>query len=315
MENNQKKSGVSVIMNCLNCAKYLGEALDSVFSQTYRDWEIIFWDNASIDNSAKIAKSYGEKVKYFRSEKTCPLGKARNLALEKATGEYFAFLDCDDIWLPEKLEKQVSTFTNDSKIGLVFSDAIYFNKKGKTFQLYGKKKPSEGYVFGQLLKKNFLCLSAVVIKKGTLSGLNEWFDSRFSHMEDTDLFLRIAYNWKLAYVNDVLVKYRMHEESWTSKHYLSFPGEKEILIRKLLGLHPNLIKEYGYELKAMQTRISYEKFASYWKNGERKKARQYLKPFLKLDKKLSLPYVFSYFFPFSFYIFLLRIYIKRVYSP
>lgn len=315
MENNQKKPSVSVIMNCLNCDRYLGEALDSVFSQTYRDWEIIFWDNASTDNSAEIAKSYGEKVKYFQSEKTYPLGKVRNLAIEKAAGEYIAFLDCDDIWLPDKLEKQIPIFNNDSKTGLVFSDAIYFNEKGKTFQLYDKKKPPEGYVFGQLLKKNFLCLPTVVIKKETLSGLNEWFDSRFNCIEDADLFLRIAHDWKVAYVNDVLVKYRMHEKSWTSIHCLFSPEEKELLIRKFLDLYPNLKEEYSHELKAIQIQISYEKFASYWKNNEKKMARQYLKPFFKLDKKLLLLYIFSYFFPFSFFIFLLHICRKKIYSP
>lgn len=315
MKNNQKKPVVSVIMNCLNCSKYLGEALDSVFSQTYKDWEIIFWDNASTDNSAKIAKSYGEKVKYFRSEKTYPLGKARNLTIEKAAGEYLAFLDCDDIWLPKKLEKQVPIFKKDPKVGLVFTDAVYFNKKGKVFQLYGKKKPPEGYVFRQLLKKYFLCLSAAIIRKETLSGLNEWFDCRFNYIEDADLFLRIAHGWKLAYINDILSKYRMHEGSWTSRQYFSFPEEEELLLKKLLDLYPNLTKEYGNELKAMQSHVAYEKFASYWKNNERKRARQYLRPFLKLDKKLILLYIFSYFLPFAFYIFLLRTYKRKVYSP
>lgn len=302
-------------MNCLNCAEYLGEALDSVFSQTYENWEIIFWDNASTDNSAEIAKSYGKKVKYFRSEKTHPLGKARNLALERAVGEYIAFLDCDDIWLSEKLEKQIPIFNNDSKIGLVFSDAVYFNEKGKTFQFYGKKKPPEGYIFRQLLKKYFLCLSTIVIKKETLLGLRDWFDERFNCTEDMDLFLRIAHDWKLSCVNDVLARYRMHGESWTSSHCLFFPEEKELLIRKLLDLYPDLTKEYSRELKAIQTQIGYEKFASYWKNSDKKKARQELRPFLKSDKKLLLLYIFSYFFPFSFYIFLLRTFKRRVYSP
>ncbi|MFA6387273.1 MAG: glycosyltransferase [Candidatus Paceibacterota bacterium] len=302
-------------MNCLNCAEYLGEALDSVFSQTYKNWEIILWDNASMDNSAEIAKSYGERVKYFRSDKTYPLGRARNLAIEKATGRYVAFLDCDDIWLPEKLEKQISALSSDSEVGLVFSDAIYFNKKSKSFQLYGKNKPPEGYVFGSLLKKWFLCLSTVVIKKETLSGLNEWFDARFNYIEDTDLFLRIAYDWKIAYVDDVLAKYRMHEESWTYKYYLFFPEEKEILVKKLLNLYPNLSKEYSCELKAMQAHINYEKFVLYWKKNERKRARQYLRPFIMSDKKLLLAYIFSYFFSFPFFMFLLRAYREKTYSP
>lgn len=311
MEN--RKPVVAVIMNCLNCAKYLGEALDSVFSQTYKDWEIIFWDNASIDNSAEIAKKYGEKVKYFRSDKTHPLGEARNLAVERATGEYIAFLDCDDIWLSEKLEKQIPIFNNDPKIGLVFSDAIYFNEKGRVFQLYGKKKPPENYIFRQLLKQNFLCLSTVIIKKETLLGLRDWFDKRFNYIEDRDLFMRIAHDWKLSYVDDALTKYRMHKESWTSRYCFLSYEEEELMVKKFLDLYPDLMKEYGNEVKTMQTKIGCKKFVSYWENGDDKRARQYLWPFIKSDKKLLLPYILSYFFPYSFFIFLLHIYRKKTY--
>ena len=111
---------VSVIMNCFNGEKYLREAIDSVYAQTYKNWEIIFWDNASTDNSAEIAKSYDEKLRYFRGEKTVPLYAARNLALKQAKGKYIAFLDCDDYWLPQKLERQVEIFESDKKIGLVY---------------------------------------------------------------------------------------------------------------------------------------------------------------------------------------------------
>ena len=83
---------VSIIMNCLNGERYLRQAIDSVFNQTYTEWEIIFWDNVSTDKSAEIAKSYGERVRYFKSTKTYPLGKARNLAIEKAQGDFIAFL-------------------------------------------------------------------------------------------------------------------------------------------------------------------------------------------------------------------------------
>ena len=103
----QKTPLVSVIMNCLNGEQYLREAIDSVYAQTYDNWEIIFWDNASYDGTKKIAKSYDSKLKYFKSEVTSILGAARVLAVEKAKGEYFAFLDCDDIWYKEKLDKQM----------------------------------------------------------------------------------------------------------------------------------------------------------------------------------------------------------------
>ena len=82
---------VSIIMNCYNSARYLREALDSIFQQTFKDYEIIFWDNQSTDDSSKIARSYGAPLKYFRGEEFLPLGAARNSAIEKATGKYIAF--------------------------------------------------------------------------------------------------------------------------------------------------------------------------------------------------------------------------------
>ena len=98
---------VSVIMNCFNGEKYLRESLDSIFCQTYEDWEIIFWDNASTDGTQQIATSYDSRLKYFRAEVNTPLGSARNMALEKATATYVAFLDSDDYWQKKKLEIQV----------------------------------------------------------------------------------------------------------------------------------------------------------------------------------------------------------------
>ena len=117
---------VSVLMNCLNGGRYLREAFDSVFAQTYKDWEIIFWDNASTDNSVEIARSYGDRVRVFNSVSTQVLGRARNFAVNQARGKYIAFLDCDDIWLPQKLEKQMALFENDPELGLVFSDVFSF---------------------------------------------------------------------------------------------------------------------------------------------------------------------------------------------
>jgi glycosyltransferase involved in cell wall biosynthesis len=93
---------VSIIMNCWNCGKYLREALDSAFGQTYKDFEVIFWDNLSSDSSIEIAKQY--PVRFFSNTRPLPLGESRNLAIEQAASKYIAFLDCDDVWLPTKLE-------------------------------------------------------------------------------------------------------------------------------------------------------------------------------------------------------------------
>ena len=89
---------VSVIINCYNGEKFLSEAIDSIYAQTYTNWEIIFWDNASIDSSAAIAKSYNKKLKYYKAKLTTTLSHARFEAIKKAEGKYLSFLDCDDLW-------------------------------------------------------------------------------------------------------------------------------------------------------------------------------------------------------------------------
>jgi len=136
---------VSVIMNCLNCAKFLREAIDSVYAQNYQDWEIILWDNASTDNSADIAKSYDSKLRYFRGEHTIPLGYARNMALEKANGTYVAFLDCDDLWLPEKLETQIELLKKNPEVALVFSNSYVIDMSGNIMKKsFDASKPARG---------------------------------------------------------------------------------------------------------------------------------------------------------------------------
>ena len=103
---------VSILMNCYNGQEYLREALNSIINQQYKNWELIFWDNQSKDNSIKIFSDYKDKrFKLFRAEKHTVLYEARNLAIKKTSGELIAFLDTDDIWLPDKLTKQVALFS------------------------------------------------------------------------------------------------------------------------------------------------------------------------------------------------------------
>ena len=119
---------VSVIMNCFNGEKYLRKAIDSVLAQTYRNWEIIFWDNQSTDRSAKIFKSYNnQNLKYFYAPKHTLLYEARNFALEHAIGELYAFLDVDDWWDTKKLEKQIPLF-DDPEVGLVYGNYWYVDE-------------------------------------------------------------------------------------------------------------------------------------------------------------------------------------------
>ena len=100
---------VSVIMNCHNGERYLRQSILSVINQTYKNWEIIFWDNKSTDQSAKIAKSFKDKrIKYFKSNKFEKLYRTRNLAIKRSKGKYISFLDTDDFWNRNKLNSQIN---------------------------------------------------------------------------------------------------------------------------------------------------------------------------------------------------------------
>lgn len=298
---------VSVIMNCLNCAKYLREAIDSVFAQTYTDWEIIFWDNASTDNSAEIAKSYGEKVRYFRSKETVPLGKARNWAIEKARGKYIAFLDCDDVWLPQKLEKQIPLFEKNPRLGLVFCDTIFFNNKGVSYHLYGRKKPPRGKIFRKLLKRNFIHLETSVIRRDVLDNLNEWFDERFNMIEELDLFLRIAYNWEVDYVQEALAKWRFHSESWTWRARELFGQEWGLLLEKYRNLYDDFDVKYQKEIDKIETKVILGKALKEWKKNNKQKVRKILISHLTRSPKVFALYLLSVL-PYKKYMKLLQLY-------
>src|SRR3989304_3480303 len=305
---------VSVRMNSYNSEEYRREAIDSVYNQTYKDWEIIFWDDASTDSSSTIAKSDDEKVRYFLGGEAASLGEARNLAIKQARGKYIAFLDCDDVWLPEKLEKQVARFEEDERVGLVFSDALFFNAKGDEWPGYGRKRPLEGNIFRHTLVHYNFALVAVMVRAVALESMRgEVFDRRFGFIEEMDLFLRVLHDWRGAFVPEVLAKYRMHEKSWTFSRGLFFPQEKEILIQKLSALYPNFEKDYKEELTALRRHVAYEKFLLYWRNKEASKARLHLRPFVGASFKMTVFYCLS-FLTFTTYLKMRKIVGKKYYS-
>src|SRR5215216_2874373 len=127
---NGTRALVSVIINCYNGERWLREAIDSVVAQTYDNWEIIFWDNRSTDRSAEIAKGYGERVRYFLAPQQTPLGQARGLAMREARGQYIAFLDCDDVWLPHNLATQLRVLES-APYALCYGGLIVIDANGR----------------------------------------------------------------------------------------------------------------------------------------------------------------------------------------
>lgn len=117
---------VSVIIPTYNRAEFISDAIESVLNQTFEDYEIIIVDDGSTDNTKQIVQSYTSKVKYYYQEQS-GVSSARNYGIKAATGEYIAFLDSDDQFLPQKLEKQVEVLENNPRIGIVYSPHIIWH--------------------------------------------------------------------------------------------------------------------------------------------------------------------------------------------
>ncbi len=247
---------VSVIINCLNGEKYLKETIESVFSQTYQNFEIIFWDNNSTDNTAKIAQSFDSKLKYFKGEKTVPLYNARNLAIEKASGEFVAIIDSDDLWLPHKLETQLKLFKNP-KVGVVYSDSFYLINnqiKGSRFQTV---TPYRGNVFSELFSDYFVPLTCIMLRTEALKTLPYVFDSRFQMIGDQDLMKRLAFTWEFDFVLEPLAKIRLHEDNLSKKFPRKFAEEGEIVLETYKNIFPDFENKYSNELNLQLDEIDY----------------------------------------------------------
>jgi len=297
---------VSIIMNCFNGEEFLKEAIDSVISQTYENWELVFWDNQSTDKSRNIVEEYSEeKIRYFYADSFTSLGEARNLAIVKAKGDLIAFLDCYDIWLSEKLNKQVPLFQK-KEVGIVISDTIFFNKNGIERQLYKKNKPPEGNVFKKLLDSYFISLETVIVRSKALKSLTEMFDTRFNAIEEYDIFIRLCYNWELAYVDEILAKWRVHKSSVTWTRPDLFGSERRLFLEKLNALIPQFHSRFNSQYYSISRKCDYEEAREFWKVGKTRMAREKLAPHRFSGVKWLVVY-FLTFFPFIVFKYIERI--------
>lgn len=204
---------VSILMNCYNGEKYLRQAIESVLSQSYQNWEIIFWDNQSTDKSAEIFKSYSDpRLKYYYAPTHTVLYGARNFAIEKATGQFIAFLDVDDWWLPNKLQKQIELFS-DPEVGVVCANYWLVNERKNNRNIMFKRLLPRGWVLNDLLRFYYPGLLTLVIRKSAMTQLDYVFDSRYNLIGDMELIVRMSIRWKVDVVQAPLAFYRLHENN------------------------------------------------------------------------------------------------------
>ena len=240
-----KEPLVSIIMNCHNGEKYLKDSLESILKQKYKNWELIFWDNKSDDNSAKILKNFKDKrIKYFYTNKKTELYEARNLAIKKTKGKFISFLDVDDVWFSNKLKLQIKKFKNKD-VGLVYGKYYKINKNNiiKQKQLITKKNLPIGNITSSLLKNYSVGLLTIVIRKSFLK--KKVFRVKYNYLGDLDFVLKFSLKYKFEAIQKPIAIYRQHENQMQRKYYKikSIQFEKwynEITKLKTFGIKQNL---------------------------------------------------------------------------
>jgi len=236
---------VSILMNCYNSDRYLKESIDCVLDQTYKDWEIVFWDNQSTDSSAKIVKSYNEKrIKYYYANKHTSLYEGRNCALKYCNGEYLAFLDCDDLWMNEKLEKQINIFENKANVVLIHSNTIFFNSDTNKERVSNNKKKISGYIFKENLINYQFSLETVMVRMDIIHNNKLNFGKRFNMIGDRDFFSMVCFYGEVYYIDQILGKWRIHSNNYSKVLHDDYPKElKYMYLRLKKRFKSNFTKE------------------------------------------------------------------------
>ena len=222
---------VSVITIFLNEARFLAEAIESVLSQTYSSWELLLVDDGSTDSSSEIARRYAaahpQKIRYLEHEGHANLGMsaARNLGLRHASGRYLAFVDADDVWLPHKLESQVSRLDTLLDVDMLYATTEYWHSwTGRTEDrardnLWQPVKQETIFTPPDLLRlfldRQILmpCIGSVLVRRQLVEKIGGWEDSFRGLHEDQVFFAKICLNATVAASPILVDRYRQHPDS------------------------------------------------------------------------------------------------------
>ena len=263
MQTSSNSPRISIIMNCFNGEEFLNEALDSIVKQTYNDWELIFWDVSTSDKSKKILDSYKEnRFRYFNSGLKKNLYHSRNEAIEVSNGEIIAFLDCDDWWHQNKLEKQVELF-NDENVAMVYSNYFEYHQVKKKLRKLSNKKILSGYVQNRIIHDYHIGILTTLIRKKIFQSVGGY--NNFFHIcGDFEFNIRMSNNHKVIGLKEHLAYYRVHNKN------ISRDLDKEII--ELSYCKQIFKKENYHNLKKFENYLNYRKFKNNLVKNDKLKA-------------------------------------------
>ena len=233
---NAQQPLVSVIMPTYNHGTYIGEAIDSVLTQTYENFELIIVNNFSKDDTEEIIKSYSDhRMKYLKFRNHGIIAASRNVGIKHSTGRYIAFLDSDDIWLHKKLEKQVFMMEQNKKIDLSYVLSANLLKDRAIEGEYPEPdRRYRGHIFNKLYLVNCISNSSAMIRREVLDDVGLLDESpQLVGVEDADMWLRIAKRGFIDYIQgEVLLLYRARDKNHFYKHFLEEMKRRMFIARK-----------------------------------------------------------------------------------
>lgn len=247
---------ISVVIPTYNRMNSVCNAIDSVLNQTYSNIEIIVVDDGSTDNTANRLEQYGDKIKYIK-QINGGVSSARNTGIRSSEGEYLAFLDSDDIWYDDKIEKQMKFFQDneDSILALVYVDVIRTSGDGKTIESRRPYDRNRILGFIDVFIYPYLGPSTVLLKTECINK-EMAFDESLKTAEDLQFFLEIASKYNIGYLNEVLGEIR-HVDDGLSSSTDSYIDNINVVTR-FFDDKPELFIEYKEHIKEILFRINYD---------------------------------------------------------
>jgi glycosyltransferase involved in cell wall biosynthesis len=223
---------VSVVIPTYNYARYLPEAIDSALAQTFTDREIIVIDDGSTDDTAQVVRRFGDRVIY-EAQVNAGLPAARNRGCALARGEYLAFLDADDVWMPDKLERQLRTLRENPTAVMVCGMMNRIDIDGKPLQGI---KPGlwPGETAMEMLERGTALPSTWVVRRSCFERTGG-FDPNLTAMEDYEFAIRVANDGRVICLPGIFANYRVHADSFSHQTERFLLGYLQVF-EKLLGV-------------------------------------------------------------------------------
>jgi glycosyltransferase involved in cell wall biosynthesis len=244
-----QRAKVSAIIPVYNCERYVCAAVESVLAQTYPLHEVIVVDDGSADGTQKALERYRNTITYIH-QKNAGEPAARNTGMRHATGEYIAFLDADDLWLPEKLRLQMDLFEAHPEYSLVYTDMTTFNDTGVLVESVRSSRGRvyrSGRIFPHLFQETLFGSGSVVFRKSCIETVGG-FDESFFIGSDYEMWLRMARHFEFGYVDKPLLQYRQHPEMSTRMlgqvPQEGMPWQAKVL-KSILARYPEAASELG----------------------------------------------------------------------